>query len=128
MKIHRQLSSAIQAAHGASGLPTPPAWGGYWNWVSATIILAFIMYTAQKGTLNKWVSFFAWSTPQGIGSAGGQAAGANAANTSIATGTQPTTPSLWNFLTGNWYESTAGNATPVTTPAPGLGSGGIGSA
>lgn len=52
---------AAKAAHSAIGAPAAPSWGGYWNWVSATVILAFVLYTAQKGTLDTWVSFFGWN-------------------------------------------------------------------
>lgn len=52
---------AVKAAHAAIGAPSAPSWSGYWNWVSAVVILAFVLYTAQKGTLSTWLSFFWWN-------------------------------------------------------------------
>jgi hypothetical protein len=57
----RATTSVVKGVHSELPIPQAPSWGGYWNWVSATVILAFVLYTAQKGTLGTWVSFFGWN-------------------------------------------------------------------
>jgi len=63
--LGRSATSAAQTVH--SQLEILPqassSWPGYWTFVTATIILMFILYTAQKGTLSTWIGFFAWSNP-----------------------------------------------------------------
>jgi hypothetical protein len=54
----RATTSIAKGVHSELPIPQAPSWGGYWNWVSAVVILAFVMYTAQKGTLSTWVGFF----------------------------------------------------------------------
>jgi hypothetical protein len=60
--FHQTVTPAAQAATSAAGLPDAPAWAGYWTWVTAVILLMFVLYTAQKGTLSTWLGFFTWST------------------------------------------------------------------
>jgi hypothetical protein len=62
---------AAQAATSAAGLPSPPAWAGYWTFVSATLILAFVLYLAKHGRLAAWLAFFTPQTPAPIASATG---------------------------------------------------------
>lgn len=58
-----------RAATGAAGLPAPPAWAGYWTFVSATLILAFVLYLAKHGRLSTWLAFFTPQAPAAIASA-----------------------------------------------------------
>jgi|SRR5271166_1987306 len=41
--------------HAATGIPAPPEWAGYWTFVTATILFAFVLFLAGKGTLSKWL-------------------------------------------------------------------------
>jgi hypothetical protein len=45
-------AGAARAGLEAGSVPAPPAWAGYWTWVSAVIILMFVLYLAQKGRLG----------------------------------------------------------------------------
>lgn len=98
------LTSHVKAVHTAIGLPSAPSWAGYWNFVSATIILAFILYTAQKGTLHTWIGFFGWSTPQPVGSA-----------SATPSNNQTAVQQLMNGPAGNASipAQTPGQATPI---------------
>lgn len=101
-----QVSRGIQTAHAVAGLPGPPAWAGYWTFVTATIILAFMFYTAKHGTLNTWVGFFSWKSPAPIGTTGGPAAGADGSSPSAApnanaTPKDPLTGSAPSWLPGS---------------------------
>ena len=44
--------------HAATGAPAPPEWAGYWTFVTAVIMVAFILFLAGKGTLSKWLGLF----------------------------------------------------------------------
>lgn len=94
----KHITQSAQTAHGQlEVLPQAPAWSGYWTFVTATIIFAFILYLAQKSRLNAWIAFFSWSTPAQVGTTG-------APSNSQTTGQQ--------LLNGP-----AGNASiPATTP------------
>ena len=81
----RATTQVVKGAHAATGLPMPPSWGGYWNWVSATIILAFMLYTAQKGTLKTWVGFFGWNPQAAPSAASNTGQTATAANPNVGT-------------------------------------------
>lgn len=59
---------AARAATTAAGLPSPPAWAGYWTFVTATLILAFVLYLAKHGRLATWLAFFTPQTPAPIAS------------------------------------------------------------
>ena len=63
-----KATATIQAAHRASGLPgaSPPAWSGYWTFVTATIIIMFVLFVAKKGTLGTWIGFLSWSAPKSL--------------------------------------------------------------
>lgn len=55
-----------RATTSAAGLAAPPAWAGYWTFVTATIILAFVLYLAKHGRLSVWLAFFTPQTPAQI--------------------------------------------------------------
>jgi hypothetical protein len=59
---------AARAATSSLGVEAP-AWAGYWTFVTASIILAFVLYLAQKGRLSVWLAFFTPQTPAQIASA-----------------------------------------------------------
>jgi len=44
--------------HAATGLAPPPEWAGYWSFVTATVLIAFVLFLAGKGTLSKWLGLF----------------------------------------------------------------------
>jgi len=109
-----KATAAVQAAHRAAGLPgaSPPAWSGYWTFVTATIVVMFILFVARKGTLGKWISFLSWTSPQSLTAASGSNAsgtgpsgvtssglpGVPSVNTQSAT---TGTPSLGDIFSGN---------------------------
>lgn len=107
--LARSTSATVQGAHAALPvLPQPTEqWGGYWTFVTATIVVMFILYTAQKGTLSTWLSFFAWSNPS-TPTVGG-------ATTSLTSGLAT---SASQFLT---LPSQIGGAANATTGAGGSG-------
>lgn len=66
----RSATSAVQAAHGQLEiLPQAPSYANYWSFVVMVIVLLFILYTAQKGTLSTWISLMGWTAIQPLGSA-----------------------------------------------------------
>jgi hypothetical protein len=89
----------VRAVHTAA-LGAPPAWAGYWTFVTATIILAFILYVTKKGHLSTWIGFFSWTSPAPVGNTGGSAP----SNT-----TQGVVGQILNGPTGN-------ASIPATTP------------
>lgn len=106
---------AARAATGAAGLPAPPAWAGYWTFVTATIILAFVLYLAKHGRLSVWLAFFTPQTPATLGAATGTgstaqvqglfggstaAAGAGIAGQILNPSTDPVAGPLSKALTG----------------------------
>lgn len=70
---------AIKAAHAASGLPSAPTWAGYWTFVTATIIILFVLYLAKNNRLGVWLGFFSWTSPAAIGSTGATSTAATGA-------------------------------------------------
>jgi len=104
-----KIPAPAHFVHAATGAPTPPSYMGYWTFVTASIILMFILYTAQKGTLGIWLGFFSWSTPKPLaGSASSQQTSPNQANPNVIPETKtPGQPGLidptkdpWGFFTG----------------------------
>lgn len=67
-----------------SAIPTPgniapgPDWTAYWTVVTGMAVTAFVIFTAQRGLLARWVALFTWSTPQTLGSQ--QSSGTSAGN------------------------------------------------
>lgn len=87
----RAATSAVRGVHSQLPLPQPPSYGGYWSFVSASLILLFILYLAANNRLGVWLAFFSWTAPQSIGTATNagvptQAAAAGAAVGSALTG------------------------------------------
>lgn len=64
-------TGTISGAHRELPLPQAPAWAGYWTFVTGTIIVMFILFTAKKGSLQQWLQFLWWTQPQPLASAGG---------------------------------------------------------
>jgi len=81
----RATTSIAKGVHSELPIPQAPSWGGYWNWVSATVIIAFIMYTAQKGTLPQWVTFFGWNPQPAPTTASTTGQTSTAANPNVGT-------------------------------------------
>jgi hypothetical protein len=141
-KLGSAATSVAKGAHAAIGAPAAPSWGGYWNWVSATVIIAFMLYTAQKGTLNTWVSFFGWNpqaaptttsataTTSSTGAAG-QTGVAGAVNSAVnSTSVGKTISQLFGLppLTiggsaGTWLNGLFGGGSSSSVPATGETSG-----
>jgi hypothetical protein len=91
ISVGKSASSGVQAAHGELPLPQAPSYVGYWTFVTATIILAFVLYLAQKNRLGVWLAFFSWSNPLPVGTTGqtSTAANPNVGTVVGATATQP---------------------------------------
>lgn len=93
--VGQRVGAAVQAAHAELPLPQAPSWTGYWTFVTAAIIVMFILYLAQKGTLGIWLSFFSWSSPAPIGTtAGAPGAAPSALDTPLPGTKTPGTPGL----------------------------------
>jgi hypothetical protein len=92
--------NAFRGAHQLSGLPQAPSWAGYWTFVTAAIIVMFVLFVAKKGTLSTWIGFLSWSTPLPLG-------------TPTASGTSPATTS--GASTGS--TATLGSPQTVTNAA-----------
>ena len=65
----RAATSAIRGVHSELPLPQPPAYGGYWSFVSASLILLFVLYLAANNRLGVWIAFFSWTKPGVIATA-----------------------------------------------------------
>jgi len=115
MPIARHLkrvdpTPVAKAATGAVGFE-PPSWAGYWTFVTATLILAFVLYLAKHGRLSVWLAFFTPQTPAPIANATGadSSAGASAAPSTNAnpnaTPANPLTGAIPSYIPG----SSAGN-------------------
>ena len=52
------VPSVAKPFHAATGAPAPPEWAGYWSFVTATVLVAFVLFLAGKGTLSKWLALF----------------------------------------------------------------------
>lgn len=81
------VPSYARPIHAATGAPAPPEWAGYWTFVTAAILVGFVLFITKKGTLSTWIGFFSWATPS------------NEAPATTGTGS---TLSLYNFFTGHW--------------------------
>ena len=53
-----RIPTIAKPFHAATGAPAPPEWAGYWTFVTATILVAFVLFLAGKGTLSKWLGLF----------------------------------------------------------------------
>jgi len=53
-----KIPAVAQPFHAVTGAPAPPEWAGYWTFVTATILIAFVLFLAGKGTLSKWLGLF----------------------------------------------------------------------
>lgn len=65
--------------------------------MSAAIIVMFVLYLAQKGTLSTWLKFFYWTNPAPLSTTAAPASSGSAsttANTPIPGTTTPGTPGL----------------------------------
>lgn len=107
------------------------------NVIAAVIFLAFVAYITLKGRLRTYIGFFvpAGSTSVGSTSVGSSVSGNNTkagdTSTNVAVGgSTPTAPSIWNFITGNWYQpaqsTTQGTLTPTGSAAAAAQGAGIG--
>ena len=76
---------------------------GVWNFAVGAIIVAFVIFITGRGELATWVGFFLYSPPP------------TPAPSPRAPSPTPTPPTLWNFLTGHWYDQTPA---PAPTPTP----------
>jgi hypothetical protein len=119
--------------HGATGIPEPPEWAGYWTFVTATIIISFVLFLAEKNRLSLWMSFFTWTTQAAPSATGNQsqttapASGGSGGVPGLATNPAAGLPSsLGQFFNlpgiAPWLKNYLG--TPgVTSPGGGLSSG-----
>lgn len=96
----RAATAGAQAIHEATPLPMPPSWAGYWTFVSAAIIVMFVLYLAQKGTLSTWLGFFAWTSPQNVGTTAAPVGSSSTANPGLLGGSNPTGALTLNPATG----------------------------
>ena len=115
-QVGAATSRGVQAAHAAAGLPRPPSWAGYWTFVSATIIIMFILFTAKKGTLGKWIGFLSWTTPQTVG----QATGDQSTTNPQTSGSGASTPQNVVGTVGNAVGSMVGTGPANTTTPQGV--------
>lgn len=107
MSALARASRGIQAAHASAGLPTAPAWAGYWNFTTGLIIVMFILYLAKNNRLSTWVAFLGWGTPKQIASA------SNAATPSASSGTPQTLGGLLSGAPGQGGPFAGGSTDPV---------------
>lgn len=70
----------VKAVHSELPIPQPVEWAGYWTFVTATIIIMFLLFIAEKGTLSTWIGFFSWTNPAQVGSATGDQSQTNPQN------------------------------------------------
>lgn len=54
---------AVQAATGLEA----PSWADYWTFVTATIVVMFVLFLAKNGHLSTWIGYLGWSSPQALG-------------------------------------------------------------
>jgi hypothetical protein len=60
----RSVTQTTAAVHGEIGLPKQPSWAGYWTWVTACLIIMFLLYLAKHDRLSVWLAFLKWRSPQ----------------------------------------------------------------
>src|SRR5271166_5130526 len=59
-----KIPAVAQPFHAVTGAPAPPEWAGYWTFVTATILIAFVLFLAGKTgsdgkpELGKWLALF----------------------------------------------------------------------
>lgn len=79
-------------------------WGGYWTFITATMLIMLALYLAGNGLLTSWLKLFIYSTPQSVqpssnsglstgGAVQAGAAGAAVAGIAGAAGADPATAS-----------------------------------
>ena len=93
---------------------------GYWNFVTASLVLLAIVYITMHGQLKQWISLLSFSTaatPQVGGSAatpqGSSAADKNSAAGGAGNAQDWTHVGGLNALTGGWLGSAGTQITPA---------------
>lgn len=124
----RAATSAVRGVHSQLPLPQPPSYGGYWSFVSASMILLFILYLAANNRLGVWLAFFSWTAPQSVGTATNTGSGSSIPSAGTITPSSiPGVPGISsNPLAGIPYlgglvQWLTGAGATTATPAPTTG-------